>query len=589
MRAALARITASQRFRDSPQIAAFLTYVVERTLAGKAEQIKGYTIAVEAFGRDASFDPNSQSIVRTEAARLRQELARYYAEPGRDDPIRIELPRGRYVPVFVRRAVPDCDVTPDRDAAAEPATAPVPPAPPAVVTPPPVSAPPAARRRFQIAPAWFVVLAFVGYGLFDAAVLHGWTPWRPTASSAGPAAGTARRHRDEPWITVAPVTTVGPGAGLSLSPAGLRHKLTDALSRFEDIVVVAAEPAAPETGLVDPAAGVDYVLVPTLVRLGDRTILRLRLLGLPNRLVVWADEFPVEAENDGPDGPFRRIVLEVTSALLQPFGVIPAAERRKRGDRPPAAYDCVLDAAEVARYFDPERRERTRACLEQAIQDDPGFAYGHVLLARLHFRDYVFGFAEADILERSLALTRRAVELAPTSARAHYTLMHIQVARGHVARGLAHGDTALELNPYDVRVLMQVGGQLVAAGQVERGLALLRQARRSTVSNPLPLTWSMFLAAFLTHDLAGMATSVDQMPGAYDFNALARALFLAASGDLASARAVLAPLKARRSPWTEQPRALFARFIPAPGIVERLADSLDRIMVEGAEETATIR
>ncbi|MDB5561518.1 MAG: Adenylate cyclase [Hyphomicrobiales bacterium] len=100
VKAALAEILAIDEMRRSPQLAHFLAYVVERKLAGEADAIKAYSIAVDVFGRDATFDPQADPIVRVQARRLRAVLAGYY-EPGLDrGPVRILLPVGAYVPRF---------------------------------------------------------------------------------------------------------------------------------------------------------------------------------------------------------------------------------------------------------------------------------------------------------------------------------------------------------------------------------------------------------------------------------------------------------------------------------------------------------
>jgi hypothetical protein len=101
----LARIMASAALRGAPRLSAFLRFVVEMTLAGRGDRIKGYTIAVGALGRAADFDPQCNAIVRVEAGRLRRALARFYAGEGRDEPVLIELPRGGYVPNFRRRGI----------------------------------------------------------------------------------------------------------------------------------------------------------------------------------------------------------------------------------------------------------------------------------------------------------------------------------------------------------------------------------------------------------------------------------------------------------------------------------------------------
>ena len=104
VRAALDRIAASEAFRACPQLVAFLRYVVEATLRGAQERIKGYTIAVEALGRGDDFNPQDDPIVRVEAMRLRRALQRYYANGGSNDAVQIVLPLGSYVPVFRRGA-----------------------------------------------------------------------------------------------------------------------------------------------------------------------------------------------------------------------------------------------------------------------------------------------------------------------------------------------------------------------------------------------------------------------------------------------------------------------------------------------------
>jgi hypothetical protein len=103
VRAALENVVASPEFRRSPQLVAFLRFLVESTLGGKDEHIKGYNIGVEVLRRGEDFDPTVDPIVRVEAARLRRTLATYYAQSGARDPSRIKIPLGNYVPNFYRR------------------------------------------------------------------------------------------------------------------------------------------------------------------------------------------------------------------------------------------------------------------------------------------------------------------------------------------------------------------------------------------------------------------------------------------------------------------------------------------------------
>jgi serine/threonine-protein kinase len=98
--AQLNRILASKAFRQADRLKRFLTFVVEETLAGRGERLKEFVVGVEVFGKDNSFDPRNDPIVRVQARRLRSQLAAYYREEGADDDLMIELPKGGYAPVF---------------------------------------------------------------------------------------------------------------------------------------------------------------------------------------------------------------------------------------------------------------------------------------------------------------------------------------------------------------------------------------------------------------------------------------------------------------------------------------------------------
>ena len=97
---ALGRLLASADFDASPRSRDFLRHVVEEALAGRAAQLSQVSIARRVFKRADDFDPGLDPIVRIQAVRLRRSLERYYLLSGSDDSVRIELPRGGYVPVL---------------------------------------------------------------------------------------------------------------------------------------------------------------------------------------------------------------------------------------------------------------------------------------------------------------------------------------------------------------------------------------------------------------------------------------------------------------------------------------------------------
>src|SRR5262245_59644796 len=92
----------------------FLEYLVNETLAGRSDRLKGYNVALEVFDRPETFDPIVDPVVRIEAARLREKLREYYEADGQSDPIRIELPKGTYTPQIEFRQAASPNPWPDR-------------------------------------------------------------------------------------------------------------------------------------------------------------------------------------------------------------------------------------------------------------------------------------------------------------------------------------------------------------------------------------------------------------------------------------------------------------------------------------------
>jgi hypothetical protein len=100
IRQQLDHLVQDQSFRSSKRSVQFLTYVVEQTLRGSADQIKERTIGVEVFGREPSYDTNVDHVVRTAAIELRKRLATYYDEERHRSELRMSLVPGSYIPKF---------------------------------------------------------------------------------------------------------------------------------------------------------------------------------------------------------------------------------------------------------------------------------------------------------------------------------------------------------------------------------------------------------------------------------------------------------------------------------------------------------
>jgi len=103
----VARVVRSEVFSRSERLASLLTFVCDMALNGRGAELNEQRIGIDVFGRAPNYDSSVDGIVRTQASRLRQRLELFYSGEGAAEPIRIVVPKGGYVPVFVEQPVLD--------------------------------------------------------------------------------------------------------------------------------------------------------------------------------------------------------------------------------------------------------------------------------------------------------------------------------------------------------------------------------------------------------------------------------------------------------------------------------------------------
>jgi hypothetical protein len=107
---AVQRILTSRHFSKSERLSAFLLYICRCSLENRNEEITEQQIGIQVFNRAADYNPGDDNIVRTTARQLRQRLALHYQEEGGKDNIRVEVPRGGYVPSFISPLGEDSEI-----------------------------------------------------------------------------------------------------------------------------------------------------------------------------------------------------------------------------------------------------------------------------------------------------------------------------------------------------------------------------------------------------------------------------------------------------------------------------------------------
>ena len=343
--AALEGILASREFRNSPRKRRFVQFVVNETLAGHSDHIKAYTIALDVFDRDASFDPMLDPIVRIQAGRIRRSLERYYDTEGADDRVRITIPKGSYVPYFdlMTSHVPrvskpqTANVARNRaplvqDAWSGSLTPDAPDTPAATFLPPSMRIAHAIHPRIVLVAA--AVLVFMATLLVP--VMLG-IPFGARSARQEPSSFGATRA---PTLMVLPFTNGTGNPALDIVADGLTEDLVGALVRSQKVRVFGAdkdERALWPQHKAMPDVPMDYVLQGSINQSGEQIQVTTVLSDGRNRRYLWADDMRREVSPDTMIILRQDISLQLAGALTQQNGVLDTEEARGSATHPSAA------------------------------------------------------------------------------------------------------------------------------------------------------------------------------------------------------------------------------------------------------------
>ena len=421
VRTQLSRILRSADFAQSPRIKAFLSYVVEEALADRGDKLKEYSIAIQVFERDESFDPQTNTIVRVEAGRLRRRLERYYLTLGREDEVRIDLPKGTYLPQF--RRLP--------------------------------KAPSASQAVPEAAPRPHDAAVDLPSGP-SIAVL----PFENLSGDSG-------QDFFADGITEEIINDLTRFPDLRVIA---RHSTFKYKGQHVDIRDVGRD------------LGVRYVLEGSVRKGGDMLRVTGQLIDARDGSHLFSENYDrsLSAQNilEIQDDISDRIV----AAVGQPYGVMARAGTRlarAKALQHLDAYDAVLRFYEYWFSHSEERHAAVREALRRAIELDPGYASAWAALADIYLDEVRFGFnpqAKEDALDRALEAAQRAVMLDPENSMAYHFLFSAHFHRGELDEFRATGERAMALNPNHADMLADYGFMLALSGDWDRGLALTEKA-----------------------------------------------------------------------------------------------------------------
>jgi serine/threonine-protein kinase len=489
IRAQLEKILVSQGFAEAGRLGPFLRYVVGRTLAGDTASLKESVLGVEVFQRPADYDPRIDPIVRVEARRLRSRLSDYYEGAGAAEPVRIDLPKGTYVPVFSRR-------TPAGETAA-----------PTAAT---------SRRRWPIVAATLLVVAGLGAAL-----------WRFRSSESPPPSQPRS-------LAVLPFVNLSEEPANEYFSDGLTEELIDALTKVEGLRVAARGSSfqfkgkARDIREIGRQLNAGAVVEGSVRKSGDRLRITAQLVNAADGYHLWSQTY--ERELKDIFAIQEEIARSIVNALKLQLRVDLNRVLARRYTDNIEAYNLYLQGRHHWNRYSREGSIRAIEYLEKAAAVDRGYAPAYALqgsvyaligyyqalppqeawpkaknlalqaleiddtLAEAHASlGFVLGLHEWN-WAASEGEFRRALELNPTSAqvRGTYAICCL-MPQGRLKESSEQFKKALELDPLVVFANYTAAFSLLASGEYDRAIEQYRRTLELTSDHP-DMWWDLGMA-----------------------------------------------------------------------------------------------
>lgn len=452
---AVERIIQTPDFQASPRISAFLKFIVRETLEGRGAQLKAFSIAVAVYERDESFDPQTSSIVRVEASRLRRLLDRYYEGPGADDDVRITLPRGSYAPAF------------------------------SLVEKPAEELPSAAKAGLAR-----LLTPWTGAGLaaaLIAAAISGFALWprlQPRAESPAAAATVSMR----PAMTIQ-LPGLEPQDKAATRLQELKLALEGALSASEHVTMIDLAPGRD--------ARVEY-RVEIRAPDDDPAVTEVRAIYEASGEILWT-------RTEAKPMDIALLAQRISTALSQPSGIMFADQRRRFGALAPERkpFNCIIKGYDFLIHPSSGTYKAAADCLDRVVQDFPEYQLAIAMLASIHSDAHIFGFRrdnKGPPLELAIAAAQIASRISSHSVRTKSALFRVQFLEKRYDAAFDTGAKAISEYPGAATILGRLGSAQILRGDYAAGRKKIDKALAINEGLTPMMAPFQFIAAYMTGD-----------------------------------------------------------------------------------------
>lgn len=431
----------SQDLHVSPRLKSLLVYLVEETLNGRAGNIKAYTIAVEALGRNENFNPNLDPIVRVEAGKLRRQLELYYLL-NPNDPVHIVIPLGGYVPVF--------NLTGQQDA--------------------PLAAPPPPKPL---------------------------NPQDDAATSpSDPAPDTALKKERRPILGLVPFSFIGKDSALEYFVKGLTESILVEMAHSHDVdPLEALAPSTSQHDILDTVyrakeLGARFILHGLAQREHSSLRIYAALTDTHNARRIWTEKFDTPFEENNLLQVQDTVTSWVTGRVTDAFGLINRTLLRETAHKDLekiGVYEATLRYHAWIGTFDRNDYLTAKQALEHSYAHVPDNAMVCALLSDIYSADFEFGY---DLLENNLdlglELSIKSLTLDSSCQMAHWAMALNYQLRGDISRMFSSINKiypSCNTNPY---LCVSVGLLTGMSKDLAEGKRLVAEALRL---NPYSPSW----------------------------------------------------------------------------------------------------
>lgn len=276
---------------------------------------------------------------------------------------------------------------------------------------------------------------------------------------------------------------------------GLTGDIITNLSRFRDFSVIAHYSANlikhQQMSARDlyETLGIRYIMSGGLQRSGMKIRLQIELLEANTQHVIWAERFKGDL-HDIFD--FQDNITDLIAARLA-MHIGDAERKRHLAQKLPdlRAYGLILRGQNLSIQFRRETNFHARRLFEQATEIDPGYGRSYAAMSRTFNEEWRYAWTDKPerALDKAIELAQRAIEYDAWDARAHGALGYAHLYRKEHEEALAAYKRALELNPNDADLLVEMGDALSNTGNPDEAVKLIN---RSLLLNPFHPDWYLW-------------------------------------------------------------------------------------------------